>query len=199
MAFLTSGKNPSELAGGLNGYLKITSGTGKIKAGSMQMFTSDFLFQLLNTINPFAKTDPNTNLKCAVILATLEQGKLFGKPALVLQSDRLNVFAVTNIDLSTESLDVTFNTVPQKGLGLSLSNLVNPYVKVVGTLGSPILALNQEGAILEGGAAVATGGLSIIALGLKDRFLSDKNPCGSAIAKTDEQFGVLAEKYRNPP
>jgi uncharacterized protein involved in outer membrane biogenesis len=199
LAFLASGDNPRELAGALSGYFKLNSGAGKLKAGSMQMFTSDFLFQLLNTINPFAKSDPHTNLKCTVMFATVEQGTLIGKPALVLQTDRLNIFAQTNIDLSTESLDVTFNTVPQKGLGLSLSNLVNPYVKVVGSLGSPILALNPEGAILEGGAAVATGGLSIFVLGLKDRFMSDKKPCDTALAETDEQFAVLVERYRNPP
>jgi len=199
LAFLSSGDNPRELAGALSGYLKLNSGAGKLKAGSMQMFTNDFLFQLLNTINPFAKSDPHTNLKCTVMFATVEQGKLTGKPALVLQTDRLNIFAHTNIDLSTESLDVTFNTVPQKGLGLSLTNLVNPYVKVGGSLGSPVLALNPEGAILEGGAAVATGGLSILVLGLKDRFLSDKKPCETALAKTDEQFAVLVERYRNPP
>lgn len=81
----------------------------------------------------------------------------------------------------------------QRGIGLGLSSLANPRVRVGGGPGSPMLALSKEGAILEGGAAVATGGLSIIVLGLKDRFLSDNKPCGSAIAKTEERFAVLVK------
>jgi hypothetical protein len=82
-----------------------------------------------------------------------------------------------------------------KGLGLSLSNLVNPYVKVAGTLAAPVLALDTESTLIQGGAAVATGGISILALGLKDRFFSDKDPCGTAIAKAESQFALLEEKY----
>ena len=54
-----------------------------------------------------------------------------------MQSDRLNIFANADVDLKTEKLVAEFNTVPQKGLGISLSNLVNPYVNVTGTLANP--------------------------------------------------------------
>ncbi|MEH6452064.1 MAG: hypothetical protein V7782_03380, partial [Psychromonas sp.] len=199
MAFLSKGSTYRELAAVLNGYFKLTSGAGEIRSGSMQMFTNDFLFELMNKINPFAKTDAVTKIKCTVILAKVEQGKLVGAPALVVQSERINVFADMRIDLSSEKLSVNFNTIPQKGLGFGMSNLVNPYIEVVGKLNSPILSLNPEGVILEGGVAVATGGLSILALGLKDRFLSEKNPCAAAVAVVDDDFKALAEKYSNPP
>ena len=43
-----------------------------------------------------------------------------------------------------------------------------------------------------GGTAVATGGLSILAKGFADRFLSSKDPCGDAlkeIAERDKKAG----------
>ena len=55
------------------------------------------------------------------------------------------------------------STVPQKGLGLSVTDLVNPYVKLSGTLAKPSLTLDPEGVLLEGGTAVATAGISILA------------------------------------
>jgi len=195
LAFITSGGNTREMAAAVTGYLKLTSGKGRIKASSMQIFTHDFLFQLINTINPFTKSDPYTNLKCTTILATVEQGKITGKPIMVVQSERLNILASALIDLNTESLNAEINTVPQKGLGLSLSGLVNTYVRVIGTLAAPKLSLNKESVLIEGGAAVATGGISILALGLKDRFLSDKHPCKTAVSNAADDFAAMEAKH----
>ena len=113
----------------------------------------------------------------------------------VVQSDKVNIFVDATVDLKTERLNAEFNTVPQQGLGISLSNLINPYVKVSGTLASPALGLNPESALIEGGVAVATGGLSILALTFKDRFLSTRDPCGEAISDADERFRALEQKY----
>ncbi len=195
LAFTSTGRDPRELAASLNGYLKLTSEGGRFRAGAMRLFTNDFLVQLLNTVNPFARNDPYSELKCAVVLATVEQGKVSGLPVLVLQSDRLKIHVNANIDLTTERVDADFNTVPMKGLGVSLSNLVNPYVKVRGTLANPTLGLNAESTLIEGGAAVATGGITILAKGLRDRFFSDKDPCGTAVANAEEKFTALEEKY----
>ena len=195
LAFISSGSNTREMAAAVTGYLKLTIGEGRIKAGSMQMFTNDFLTKLMNTVNPFTKSDLHTNLKCTTIVATVEQGKITGKPILVVQSERLNILARASIDLSTESLNAEINTVPQKGLGFSLSSLVNPYIGVGGTLAAPKLSLNKETALIEGSFAVATGGLSILALDLIARFLSDKHPCETAVNNAADDFAALEAKH----
>ena len=61
-----------------------------------------------------------------------------------------------------------------------------------------MLALDKEAALVEGGAAVATGGITILAKGLKDRFFSDKDPCGTAVANAEKQFAELEAKYARP-
>ena len=195
LGFVTEGSTIREMAGVANGYVRILGGEGRIRTSTISMLTSDFLTQVINTVSPFTVADPYANLKCIAILAGVKDGQVSGNPVLVVQSEKLNVFANTKIDLKTEKLDITFNTVPQKGLGLSLSNLVNPYVKVIGTLGNPTLSLDPEGALIQGGAAVATAGLSILAKGFKDRFLSSKDPCAKAVSEADEKFQILLDKY----
>ena len=74
---------------------------------------------------------------------------------------------------------------PQKGLGLSISGLVNPYIKLTGTLGNPALVVDPESILVEGSVAVATAGISILAKSFKDRFLSGKDPCGKALAEAE--------------
>ncbi|MDP4890582.1 MAG: hypothetical protein NWQ99_07880, partial [Porticoccaceae bacterium] len=52
-----------------------------------------------------------------------------------------------------------------------------------------------EQTLITGGAAFATGGLSLLATSLADRFLSESDPCGAALKKADTEFSALAEKY----
>jgi hypothetical protein len=85
--------------------------------------------------------------------------------------------------------------VPQTGIGIGLSDLVTPYTKVGGTLANPALVLDAEGALVEGGLAVATVGISFLAKRFKDRYLSAKDACGKAIEDTAEEFAGLDARY----
>ena len=190
-----SGATVRELAGSLDGYVQMVVGEGKLKATALRFLTSDFLYELLNTINPFAKSDPHTNFLCAAILLRIEDGVIAGKPAVVSQSERLRIFANATIDLKTEKLSADINAIPQKGLGLSFSDLVNPFTKLGGTLASPTLTVDPAGALIEGGAAVATAGLSILAKRFNDRFLSEKDACGKAVTDAEPEFRALKELY----
>ena len=180
-----SGVTVRDLAGSLDGHIRIAGGAGRIRAGSFTMFTQDFITEVINAVNPFAKQDPYTNVVCSAMLLRMKDGTVSGKPAFVQQTEKLRIFANTKIDLKTEKIEADFKMIPQKGLGLSVSNLVNPYIKVTGTLAKPSLILDPESILIEGGVAVATAGLSLLAKGLKDRYLSEKDPCGKAVEEFD--------------
>jgi len=185
---LANGETVRDLAGTMDGYIRVVGGSGRIPSGSLAFLTQDFVTELISTINPFSKSDGYTNMECGVVLLHFHDGVLDSDPVLVQQTDKLRIFASTNIDFKTETLDANFKMVPRKGLGLSLSNLVNPYVKLTGTLRKPALVIDPEGVLIEGGLAVATAGLSLVAKSLKDRFLSEKDPCGKALAEADKKF-----------
>ena len=124
--------------------------------------------------------------RVVAVLLLFSDGVVSGSPAFVQQTDKLRIFANLEIDLKTEKLEAHFRTIPQKGLGISVSNLVNPYVKLTGTLAKPALAIDTQNVVVEGGVAVATAGLSILAKSFKNRYLSEKDPCGKAVAEADE-------------
>jgi len=54
--------------------------------------------------------------------------------------------------------------------------------------------MDPGGAVISGGAAVATGGLSIIAKAFHDRFLTAKDPCAKAVKEADEKRAAAAEQ-----
>jgi len=180
-----NGATVRDLAGSLDGHIRLTGGAGRLRSGSFTMITQDFMTEVINAVNPFAKQDPYTDVVCAAVLLRMKNGVVSGKPALVQQTEKLRIFANTIIDLKTEKIAADFKMIPQKGLGLSVSNLVNPYINVTGTLAKPTLILDPESILIEGGVAVATAGLSLLAKGLKDRYLSEKDPCGKAVEEFD--------------
>jgi uncharacterized protein involved in outer membrane biogenesis len=190
-----TGLTVAEVAGSFNGYARLVSGPGRTRAGATRLFTQDLVAELLNSLNPFVKTDPYTNVKCLVVLAKVTNGMVTGKPILVLQTDKLNAFANAEVDLKTEKLDIELNMVPQTGIGIGLSDLVTPYTRVGGTLAQPVMVLDPEGVVIEGGVAVATVGLSILAKRFKERYLSAKDACGKAIEDTSEEFAKLDAQY----
>lgn len=191
----TSGATLQELAAGANGYLRLKSGPGRLRAGGLRFFTSDFLSQLLATVNPFLKDDPYTEIECAVLFATVKNGKLMGEPGLVVRSDRLDIAAHAEFDLGTESIHADISTVPRHGLGISLSNLVNPYIQVGGTMTEPKLEIDKKSTFIQGGAAIATGGLSILAKGMFDRVGTSENPCTAIEQAAVPAFEAMAKEY----
>jgi hypothetical protein len=82
---------------------------------------------------------------------------------------------------------------PRKGVGISASSLANPFVGLRGTLSKPELSLDPAGALVRGGAAYATMGLSLVAESLYQRWFKSKDPCKTL---TNEAFNI--RKKRDP-
>jgi len=87
------------------------------------------------------------------------------------------------IDLLTEQIILDFHTQVRKGIGLSAGMVINPFIRLGGSLSSPAIQLDPAGVAVKGTIAVATVGLSVLARSLYDRFLSGKDPCGKAYKK----------------
>ena len=190
-AFLyTQGNTARELAAGSNGYFEVQSGPGRVGKITAGLLTKDFFSELLALVNPFSKKQDHTDIECIALSGSIEQGKLTGDPALVVVTPALDIIAKGRIDLGSEKLFGTFNTVPKKGVGLSATKALNPFVGVGGTLAKPALTLDPQGTIIQGGMAFFTGGLSILAKSFYDLLANSTDPCGDAMeqnAKGREQ------------
>jgi len=190
-AFLyTQGNTARELAAGSNGYFEVQSGPGRVGKITAGLLTKDFFSELLALVNPFSKKQDHTDIECIALSGSIEQGKLTGDPALVVVTPALDIIAKGRVDLGSEKLFGTFNTIPKKGVGLSATKALNPFVGVGGTLAKPALTLDPQGTIIQGGMAFFTGGLSILAKSFYDRLANSTDPCGDAMeqnAKGREQ------------
>lgn len=186
LALRGRGRTHHELAASLNGRLRMHFGRGEVAPASFAFLLSDFLTELIDALNPFTERSKVTRLDCLVVGADVADGRVTVDP-VVVHAEKLTVVSQGTIDLESERLDLDFETRPRKGIGITASDLVNPFVKVGGTLAQPAMELDPAGTVVKGGLAVATAGLSILAKSLKDRYLSSKDPCGDALRALEER------------
>lgn len=190
---LASGANLRELAANSNGFFVLEADEGDFaRHAAVNFFYSGFIQQLLGALNPLAKSKDITRLDCAVVGIDILDGVVMGNPAFYAQTDSIRLFANAVINLETEGLDVAFETLPRRSFSLlSIGEVVNPYIGVVGTFSDPHLKLDQTSAVVAGGAAVATAGLSIVAKGFWDRLKNSDDVC----ARAREAAEVFRERY----
>jgi hypothetical protein len=186
--FTASGADLRSLFASLDGRLVVEghAGTVPLKSGPLyRLLFRDFTSQILGVITLSEQRDaggaPAFPLGCLAVVVTAEGGKLRGSPAFVMQTDAVTMFGDLLIDLETEALAVNVETRARKGIGLSLSDAINPLTRVGGTLAAPTVNFDAKGALLEGGAALATGGISFLAKKFRDRFFTAADPCGALL------------------
>jgi len=171
-----------ELASSLNGRFRLHQDSGLIAGAGLDLIFSDLLTELLNTLNPFAKDKPYTELECGLINAEMVNGQVTVEP-LLFQTREITIVSGGTIDLVSENMSLDFHTRVRKGIGLSAGMIVNPFIRLGGSLASPTIEIDPAAVAVKGTMAVATVGLSILGKSLYDRFLTRKDPCGHALKK----------------
>lgn len=171
-----------ELAIAAAGDVELILGQGQVFNNRLDLVFSDLLLELFTTINPFAKSSPHTRIDCGVLVADIAGGKALVNP-MIIQTDKIVATSKGVIDLDSEQVDLSFNTRPRTGIGISPGMVINPFLKLGGTLAQPSMSLDASSAAITGGAAVVTSGLSLLGKSLFDRYLRESDPCGKVVAE----------------
>ena len=118
---------------------------------------------------PKSSQKDDLTLSCAATILNIEDGVINTNPALAFTTDQIAIITKGSLDLKTEKMHFNFNATPTNALKISAGELFNPYILVSGTLSKPDVGIDPGKAILHGGAAIGTAGISILAKGLIDR------------------------------
>jgi hypothetical protein len=179
----THGATPREMIAALKGHLVATGGTGRTTNTNLDDKLGPFTEDLVSRLNPFVDREAQTQVGCSAAALTVDKGVVLLEPGLVIRTDKIDTAARGSINLVTRVIDVQFHSVPRKGLGISASGLVRPFIRVGGTLQQPAIVLDGANALVAGAAAVATGGVSLLATSVLDRVATTGNPCEAVIER----------------
>lgn len=185
----SQGRTTRELAATLNGTGQLNGKSGRLSnQGRQNALFGDLLSNIVSAVNPFAEEEPYTEITCAVFPFTFNDGVMETAPSVVVQTDKLNILSRGEIDLKNERIDMSFDSKPRGGLGVSAGSIVNPFVRIGGTMADPTVALDRTGAVITGGAAFFTAGLSLLAKAAFDAAWRSPDPCGRVLEEADKRF-----------
>ncbi len=175
------GRSLAEVMGSGNGRVLVRVGPGTVPS---HLGSADLLFDTLRLLNPLSARGAHTRIECAVFNFGVREGLASSREGVALRTDQLTVLGGGLVDLKTEGLDIGVQPKPRSGSGLNVASLGGDLVRIGGTLSDPKPAADAEavaGVGLKVGAAMATGGLSLVAEGLFDRATADEDVCAIAL------------------
>jgi uncharacterized protein involved in outer membrane biogenesis len=175
------GRSLAEVMGNGNGRVLVRVGPGSVPS---HLGSADLLFDTLRLLNPLSARGAHTRIECAVFNFGVREGLASSREGVALRTDQLTVLGGGLVDLKTEGLDIGVQPKPRSGSGLNVASLGGDLVRIGGTLSDPKPVADAEavaGVGLKVGAAMATGGLSLVAEGLFDRATADEDVCAIAL------------------
>ena len=184
-----SGNTSRALASSLNGDVKINVGDGVIGNDSFELIGSDLILGLLNKLNPFAKADKTTDLECAVVNLNIENGKIDIDKSIALRTSKLTMVANGYVDLSKEKIKLSLTPKARSGVGVDASSLVK-FIALGGTLAEPAPVITASGVLKSAaivGAAISTGGVSLLATNVAEKALVHVDVCKRADTAFDKE------------
>jgi len=185
------GVSPKEIVSGSSGSLLASGTDAVIPASNVDFLTGSILFGFLNLINPKEKSEFHS-LDCGLIGFRIVDGIAMSRDSVALQTPDVTYLVRGGFSLKDESIVFAVKPKARKGVGISAATLTNVF-RLAGTLTEPRREADLEGVAKTGatwGLAAITGGLSILAQGLFDRFTGSQDVCRIA---NDSQQLLLAE------
>ncbi len=181
------GDSPRAVMGALAGDAQLSVGEGRVANTAVDWAGGDVIMQVLGSLNPLAHADETTEMSCAVVRFVVKDGVAVADRGIAVETGKVNVIGSGAIDLRTEEIDIGITPRAREGVGLSLGGAVAGLTRVRGTLADPTVGVDEAGAARAAasvGAAVATGGLSLLGELLLDKVNGDDAPCATALGKT---------------
>lgn len=183
---VSRGTSVRALMAGLSGSAVASVGEGRVHNRAVDWAGGDALFQVLGALNPLAKSDDTTQMRCGVVNFSIKSGMATAAKGIAVETAKADVVGAGTIDLRTEQLDLGFSPRARQGLGISLGGQVAGLTRLRGTLADPVIGIDELGTARTAasvGAAVATGGLSLLGEFLFDKATADSSPCQTALGK----------------
>jgi len=179
------GNSLHELMASANGMVSLRQSSGRIKDFGTGKVFGDLLLKIVRALNPLREEEEYRTFDCGIYDIDVIDG-VFKIENFALRTDTMTVIMLGDLDFNTEKLDLAIRAKPREGLGISIGGVVNSFLKLGGTLQKPKLQIDPQGTIVAGGVAVATGGLSLLAKGLYDRFSAETDICGQNEADEED-------------
>ncbi|MCK5295363.1 MAG: hypothetical protein KAJ75_00605, partial [Alphaproteobacteria bacterium] len=138
-------------------------------------------------------------LKCAVAKLNIKNGIAVSDRGIALETKKFNVVIDGSVNLKNEKLDVSIHPSSAGKIKIGVGSLVD-MVRVRGTIAEPKLKVDAVGVAKTAatiGAAVASGGISLLGQTMFSSIAKDSNPCETALHGYEHKKAVEKTKKKS--
>ncbi len=179
IVIMGAGASLGQLMADADGHIVLTMNSGKISQTVLRLIGADILWQLARMLNPFGERRDYLDLECGVFAFRVADGVAQSDKWIATRSKEVAIVGAGVIDLDTEEVEIALTPKAREGIGVSASSLAK-LVRLGGSLSDLKAEADPAGFLKSGasiGAAVASGGLTLLAQGLFDRVTANNRLC----------------------
>lgn len=179
----SKGISPHQLAANMNGKLDIKITDLLAQGNALNLIGSDVLSETIDKLNPFSEAKTSTEIECVAVHFKGSKGKFFSDDGIALETKQTKIIGTGNIDIGKEELLLGISPIARTGVGINVGAAAG-LVRLGGTFSKPKIVADPAGMFtssLSTGAAIYTGGLSLLAQGLIKRAIYAGSACDGDI------------------
>jgi len=177
------GSSPHEWMSGAGGHVQAVIGPATLL--NTKIDTGAVFDKLAEAVNPFRGVKPSTELKCAVVRLPLANGVANVDRSIALETRELDVSMSGELDFRNETLDLSIRPRVKQGIPIEIPQIAE-LVRFTGPFTAPTVTVDAAGsatAIARIGAAIGTGGLSVLGETLLQAGSPGAGACDVALGK----------------
>ena len=185
------GKSISEIAGRSDGQFVLHLVDRKFTGRKLNLLGQDLVESIVSSVNPFSSENRENIIECGVLKFDIINGLATSEQGMAMKTTDFTLLGGGNVNFKDESIRFVFSSKARKGLSIN-TNTFAKLVHVEGSLTEPKIKTSAKGILQTGaaiGAAIFSGGASLLAQGLYDKIKANSDVCSLAIAeKTTHHF-----------
>ncbi len=179
------GDSPHQWMSGINGRALAVVGPATLVNSKLDPgVTFD---RLAEAVNPFRAVNPSTELRCAVIRLPLAAGVAQVDRSIAFETREIDASMSGTLDFRNETLDLSIRPRVRQGIPIEIPQIAE-LVRFRGTFLAPTVSVDavaSAAAIARVGAAIGTGGLSILGESLLAQVGAGTGACEVALGKAE--------------
>ncbi|MFT7405127.1 hypothetical protein [Zhongshania sp.] len=179
----SKGLSLHQLAANMNGKLDIKITDLLAQGNALNLIGSDVLSETIDKLNPFSEAKTSTEIECVAVHFKGNKGKFISDDGIALETKQTKIIGTGNIDIGKEKFLLGLSPIARTGVGINVGAAAS-LVRLGGTFSKPKIVADPAGMFTSGlstGAAIYTGGLSLLAQGLIKRAIYSGSACDGDI------------------
>src|SRR5262245_26676145 len=156
------GNSPHEWASSAGGRVLVVVGPATLV--NTKIDTGVAFDKLAEAVNPFRAVKPSTELNCAVVRLPLAGGVANVDRSIAFETHEVDVSMSGKLDFRNETIDLSIRPRVRQGIRVEIPQIAE-LVRFTGSFTAPTVSVDAVGsatAIARIGAAIGTGGLSVL-------------------------------------